>query len=197
MIDISFTLSGRELATSHAWELWRAVVRILPWLEGAAGAGILPLRAPGSSGPLILSRRSRMVLRIPAGRAQEACALSGQTLDVGGHALSLGEARERPLQPVPTLHAQLVASNEGEVAFMEKMAAELHALGISGKLICGKRLTLGDNEGAITGYSLVVHELKPDASLRLQYAGLGSSRGAGCGIFIPYKVIANLDGETG
>lgn len=197
MTDISFTLSGRELAADHALQLWREVVRILPWLEAEAGAGILPLRAPGVSGPLILSRRSRMLMRVPAHRAQEASALAGHTLDVGGHVLTVGEARERPLQPAPTLHAQLVASEEEETLFMEKMAAELEALGVSGKLICGKRLTLGGPEGTITGYSLVVHELKPDASLRLQYAGMGGARGIGCGIFIPYKVIANLDGETG
>lgn len=197
MTDIAFTLSGSELAADHALQLWREVVRILPWLEAEAGAGILPLRAPGSSGPLILSRRSRMLMRVPAERVQETLTLSGQTLDIGGQPLTLGEGKERPLQPAPTLHAQLVASEDEETQFMERMAAELEALGVSGKLICGKRLTLGGPEGTLTGYSLVVHALKPDASLRLQYAGVGGARGAGCGIFIPYKVIANLDGETG
>jgi len=39
----------------------------------------------------------------------------------------------------------------------------------------------------------VIHDLKPEASLRLQYTGLGSDRRYGCGVFVPYKVITGLD----
>jgi len=38
----------------------------------------------------------------------------------------------------------------------------------------------------------VIHNLKPEDSLRLQYTGLGSDRQYGCGIFVPYKVISDL-----
>jgi CRISPR-associated protein Cas6 len=194
MTDVVFAISGRTLPADHAFALWREVTRVLPWLEAEKSAGILPLRAPEHGDDLLLSRRARLVLRIPADFLEQARQLSGQVLDVGGHTLAVEEARERPLQPSPTLHAQLVASSAPEEEFLAVMAAEMQESGIAGKLICGKRHALPGSAGKITGYSLVVHELKPQDALRLQWSGLGGERHFGCGIFIPYKVIANLDG---
>lgn len=193
MTDMIFTLAGSTLPGDHARLLWQEVVRALPWLEAEEQAGIAPLRAPEPGRELLLSRRARMVLRVPADQAERARELCGQTLEVDGHRVTVGEARERPLQPAPTLHAHLVASDEAEGAFLESMAAEMKRAGIEGKLICGKAHSLTGNAGKVSGYSLVVHELKPDAALDLQCCGLGGERHLGCGIFIPYKVIANLD----
>ncbi len=80
---------------------------------------------------------------------------------------------------------------------MASMEAELARVGVAGKLICGKRHTLPGSAGKVRGYSLVLHDLKPQAALSLQCCGLGEMRHLGCGIFIPYKVIANLDGQAG
>lgn len=193
MTDIVFSLTGHMLPSEHVYEMWREVVRVLPWLDQEPAAGVLPLRPPGRSNSLLLSRRSRLILRVPVSAVQEASALCGQELNVGGEALTVGESHERPLQPAPTLHAQLVASELDEAAFLEAMAAELSEAGIVGKLICGKRLALPGTGGKIEGYSLVVHELKPEDALALQRRGVGGERHFGCGIFIPYKVIANLD----
>lgn len=197
MTDVTFALSGRSLPAGHAFALWREVARILPWLDAEPQAGILPLRAPEHGDDLLLPRRARLALRIPAGLVEQARQLSGRVLDVGGHALLVGEARERALQPSPTLHAQLVASAGSEDEFLAVMGGELRTLGIHGGLICGKRYTLAGSEGKIAGFSLVVHELKPQESLHLQWSGLGGERRLGCGMFIPYKAIANLDGQTG
>jgi CRISPR-associated protein Cas6 len=194
MIDVVFPLSGRILPADYAFVLWREVTRLLPWLEAEETSGILPLRAPEHGGDLLLPKRARLVLRIPEAFLAQAGVLSGQALDVGGHAIKAGEARERPLLPSPTLHAQLVASNAPEDEFLAAMGAEMRQLGIAGKLICGMRHALPGSAGKIAGYSLVVHELKPQDALRLQWQGLGGERHHGCGLFIPYKVIANLEG---
>ncbi len=197
MTDVIFALSGQSLPADYAFALWHEVVRVLPWLEAKENAGILPLRSPEHGTDLWLPKRARLVLRIPADLAERAQQLSGQMLDVAGHALAVGEATERPFQPSPTLHAQLVASNVPEEEFLPAMASEMQKSGIAGKLICGKHHTLPGSAGRISGFSLVVHELKPQDALRLQSCGLGSERHFGCGLFIPYKVISNLDGQTG
>jgi CRISPR-associated protein Cas6 len=194
MTDAVFAISGRTLPADHVFALWREVTRALPWLEAENASGILPLRAPEHGDDLLLPKRARLVLRIPETFRAHARLLSGQVLDVGGHALKIGDTRERPLQPSPTLHAQLVASNAPEHEFIAAMAAEMQQAGIAGKLICGKRHALPGSAGKIEGYSLVVHELKPQDALHLQWRGLGGERHFGCGIFIPYKVIANLGG---
>ncbi len=192
MTDMVFPVSGQALPANYAFALWSEAARVLPWLEVEPAAGILPLRAPEGGGELRLSQRARMVLRVPARHAREARRLSDQVLEVGGQAIATGPARERPLQPQSTLHAQLVASTAAEDAFVAEVAHELEGMGIACKWICGKRLVLPGSDGTVGGYSLVVHDLKPRDSLRLQWTGLGSGRHVGCGIFIPYKVIANL-----
>jgi CRISPR-associated protein Cas6 len=193
MVDIVYDLKGGTLPGEYAFVLWRELVRALPWLETEQQAGLLPLRTSLSGGTMLLPQRAKLVLRLPQRLAQQAQQLSGQTLDVAGHALQVGEARVRPLQAHPTLHARLVASSNGENEFLQEVEALMRELGISCKWICGKRVELKAGELTISGFSLVVHELNPEGSLRLQQAGLGGERRYGCGIFIPYKEIANLD----
>jgi CRISPR-associated protein Cas6 len=192
MTDAVFAVTGQMLPADYAFALWREVARLQPWLETEENAGLLPLRAPEHGNDLLLPRRTRLVMRIPADRLAQAVGLSGHELDLGGYPLVIGKVRERPLQPSPTLHAQLVASSATEPEFLAAMADDMRRYGIAGKLICGKRHEMPGSAGKIAGYSLVVHELPPKDALHLQWRGLGSERHFGCGIFIPYKPIANL-----
>ena len=192
MTDIAFELKGHSVPTDHAFALWREVARILPWLEAEKFAGIHPLRVAASGEDILLPQRAKLVLRLPAARVPQAGRLSGQELHVGASVLSVGVASERPLKAFPTLHAQLVASDCKEEVFIAGVTSELGEINIGCKWICGKRLTIGGAERTIAGYSLVLHDLKPDESLRLQRYGLGGERHFGCGIFVPYKTISGL-----
>lgn len=193
MIDLAFALKGGSVPAAYVFPLWREVVRVLPWLEAEPHAGIVQLRTTAGGGAMLLSQRARLVLRLPARLAQLAQQLSGQELDIEGHILSVGKSTLRPLQAYPTLHAHLVASTQDEAAFLADMAARLRELEIGCQWICGRRLTLPGKEKTIAGYSLVVHDLKPHESLRLQQVGLGEERHHGCGIFVPYKDIPSLN----
>lgn len=193
MTDIAFELKGHSVPADHAFALWREVARILPWLEAEKFAGIHPLRVAASGEEMLLPQRAKLVLRLPAARVQQAGLLSGQELHVGSSVLSVGEAQERPLKAFPTLHAQLVASDCKEEVFITGVASELGEMNIGCKWICGKRLVIRGTERTIAGYSLVLHDLKPDESLHLQRYGLGGERHFGCGIFVPYKTISGLD----
>jgi hypothetical protein len=42
----------------------------------------------------------------------------------------------------------------------------------------------------VNTFSLMLHALPPDQSLRLQHHGLGVHRLLGCGIFVPHKSAA-------
>jgi CRISPR-associated protein Cas6 len=42
-------------------------------------------------------------------------------------------------------------------------------------------------DAEIVGFSLMLHALAPEDSLRMQAAGLGTARHLGCGIFVPHK----------
>lgn len=193
MTDMVFDLGGGAVSEGYAFSLWLGVVRILPWLEAEEQAGILPLRGAASGAEMLLPQRAKLVLRLPAKLAAQAGALSGQALDVGSCVLRVGEGRERPLQAYPTLHAHMVESAEEEERFLVDVEAQLREMEIACQWICGKRHAVTGNGLSLQGYSLVLHDLKPDASIQLQSAGLGGNRRFGCGIFVPYKAISGLD----
>jgi CRISPR-associated protein Cas6 len=195
MLDLAFDVSGATPPADYPFALWAALVELAPILAAEESAGVLPLRlAEEATGPL--PKRAKLVLRVPATLSEElAGGLSGQRLDVAGVALNLGAGKVRQLAAYSTVHAQLVATDEDEVPFMEGVRARLAEMNIACNLICGMRRRIGDGAQAIQGYSLVVHDLKADASLRLQQRGLGEARRYGCGIFVPYKVISGLNDD--
>ncbi len=193
MIDLAFNLKGSFVPEGYSFALWNEIVRILPWLDAEELAGILPLRGSANGEGMLLAQRAKLVLRLPAELAAHAGALSGQELNIGPSVLQVGAFTERPLQPYTTLHAHQVESGEDEEIFLAGVAARLQEMGITCKWICGKYHTVTGAGKSMSGYSLVLHNLKPHESLQVQRAGLGGSRHFGCGIFIPYKDISGLD----
>jgi CRISPR-associated protein Cas6 len=191
MIDAVFDVSGDRVPVNYPFALWEELTRLVPELAGDASIGILPLRTTGSATGMLLPKRAKLVIRLPVSLAPHVASLSGQPLDVG-HPLRLANGRLREILAYSTIHAQLVAGADDEVVFAESVSAFLAESGITASLICGRKNSLVDGDRRIHGFSLVIHDLKPEDSLHLLYAGLGSHRKYGCGIFVPYKVISNL-----
>lgn len=192
MTDVVFELKGHSVAVDYMFALWSEVARILPWLETETYAGIHPLKVAASGLEMLMPRRTKLVLRVPQARAAQAADLSGEELRIGSSVLHVGAATERPLQAYPTLHAHVVASECTEQVFIAGVTCQLEELNVSCKWLCGKRHVIEGTERTLAGYSLVLHDLKPEESLRIQRYGLGGERHFGCGIFVPYKTITGL-----
>jgi CRISPR-associated protein Cas6 len=196
MTDLVFDLDGGTLPAAYPFALWAALLRHVPELAAEKSVGVLPLRATDNTEGVLLPKRAKLVLRLPSALASLAAArLTGSTVHLGDIPLLLGKCKPRAIGPSPTLHAQMVTGDSDEVRFMAGIHTRLSEIGIAANLICGKRHTLSCDQQSIHGYSLVVHDLKPEASLQLQYAGLGANRQFGFGIFIPYKVISGLSDD--
>ena len=193
MIDAVFDISGESVPVNYPFALWSELVRHVPDLDTDDSIGVLPLRTTGSDAGMLLPKRAKLIVRLQSSLAPKVLVLSGQELDILGSRLRIGNVKLREIQPYSTIHAQLVVGAEDEVAFVESVSAHLADLGISASLICGKQNSLLDGDRCIQGYSLVIHNLKPEDSLRLQCNGLRSERRFGCGVFVPYKVISDLN----
>ena len=191
-VDIVFPLEGQTLPRDHAQALQQALAAQLPWLEADPGTGIHPIKVVhGNEEPALLSRRTSLLLRVPTQRADQLLALAGLELDVAGHLLRLGPAHRRDLRPHATLYAYKVAADGAdEVAFMAAVAAELAQLDIGGERVCGKRHSMALSGRVLPTFSLMLHELAPAQSLRLQECGVGPHRLLGCGLFVPHKSAA-------
>lgn len=195
MVDLAFAVQGHSLPREHRQALAAAVEAVLPWLAELPGAGMHRLNVSAGGGArALLSQRTRLTLRVPRDRQDDARQLEDRTLDLAGEPLRIGRAQARELLPWGTLYAHLVAvegtaaSPEDEVAFLRQVEAGLAALGVQGRPICGRLQTLPDD--ALQGYSLMVDGLSADSALRMLEAGLGAHRRLGCGLFVPHKSAA-------
>jgi CRISPR-associated protein Cas6 len=203
--DISFQIRCRCLPVDHAWALSEAVQRVLPWIRSEAGAGVHTIhvaesgngwvRPEGTDDLLYLSRRTKLQLRVPRQRVEDTRKLTGQTLDVAGHALIVEQATLKPLSAFTTVFSRYVVTDaqKDENAFLAAMAEELGGLGIRPmKMLCGMEKVLATPNGSIHTRSLMLADLTPAESLRLQHAGLGPLRHLGCGLFLPHKDIKEV-----
>lgn len=192
VVEAVFPLEGKALPRDHAQALQQALAERLPWLRSDEGVGIHPLKlVSGPESLALLSQRTRLIVRVNANRLDALQALVGVHLDVAGHALRLGAVHLRALQPLATLYAyRVAASSADESAFMQAMEAELAALAIAGERVCGKRQSMQVDGLEMTTFSMMLHGLVPEQSLRLQQHGLGPHRLLGCGLFVPHKSAA-------
>lgn len=188
-VDMVFPLRGSTLPRDHAQALQDALCHQWPWLNSETQAGIHPVKlVPGTQAQAMLSHRSRLLLRVPTHRTPELLATAGIELVVAGQSVTLGTPHVRELLPYATLYAyKLAAADTDEVAFMAELTRELAELGIGGERVCGMRHQLTHAGGVLNTFSMMLHSLAPEQSLRVQYKGIGPHRLLGCGIFIPHK----------
>jgi len=188
MVDVAFSLRGGTIPADHGWQLFRLLAERLAWLADEDYAGVHPIRgARAIAGEIHLGGRARLMLRLPQERVAQSFTLSGARLELG-NSVEVGSARLRPLFAHGTLYSHFVATGTpDEAGFLRDTGAELARAGIECKVICG-RMRRAQTQGAeLAGFSLMLHELSPEHSLRIQAAGLGEGRKLGCGIFIPHK----------
>lgn len=211
IVDLSFQINCPELPLDHMQALSAALIDALPWLQNERFAGIHSIHGAESgngwqrpSDPdtqkLHLSRRARMQLRLPKERVEAASTLAGRTMDIDGHALTVGKPGVKPLSTLPVQFARYVIANDedDENSFLEEMANELHQLGIGvRKLLCGRSHSISTNDGKIFTRSLMVADLQPQESIWLQQQGIGEGRKLGCGLFMASKGIRAVKAQDG
>jgi CRISPR-associated protein Cas6 len=203
IVDVTFRLPGGRLPIDHAYALFNAVSEALPWFADEAAARLHQvhtaatgsgwMRPEDSAGDeLHLSRRTKLRVRVPERRVQDALLLSGRQMDVGGYALEPGVGKVVPLMPADTLLARHVVceEHEDESHLVPRLTGTLAGSGVTGAtLICGRAHRIVTPEAVIHTRSVVVTNLDPRGAMSLLRHGIGPAGKLGCGIFIPYKHI--------
>lgn len=198
MVDVSFALCGTAVPRAYRGALAASLGTLLPWLAGTPGAAVHRLNvSAGGGSAALLSRRTRLTLRLPSARLADAAALCGARLALGGHEVTVGPAAEaRPLRPFHTLYAHMVADPGpvalDELAFQRHIEAELAARGWPCRAIIGRRSSLeADAEcGRLHGAPVMLDGLAADVAQAVMCRGLGRHALLGCGIFVPHKSAA-------
>lgn len=205
VVDLVYKMRCRCLPVDHAHALSTALLEHLPWLKDTRGAGLHPISIPeagngwmrpeGEDELLHLSRRTKLILRAPMEHVEAAAELTGKTLQVAGHELEVLSMEQRPLLALETLFSlyNVIEAGMDEGAFMRSVVEELAEMGIRPrKMLPGKGRGMRSSEGKLQTSSLMIAELTPEESLKIQHHGIGQHQHMGCGLFIPQKGIAEV-----
>lgn len=211
IVDVSFRIIGESVPLDHGYALYGSLSRMFPAWHEAAWLAIHPLNGFVAKDVLVLSRYSRLRLRLPLERLPEVIMLAGKRLRIEDGArrgeIQIGIPEVYPLLPSPTLHARCVTIKVSEVegtgaepdrlmflASAEKQLAERSIKGAiwiddrrdeSGRERSRRVLHIKDR--TIVGYAVTVRELSDEDSLKLQESGLGGRKRMGCGVFVPVE----------
>lgn len=202
VVDLVFSIACKTLPLDHAFSLSQAVQEVLPWLVEEEGAGVHTIHVaesgngwmrPNEANAILHpSRRTKLRIRLPKHRVEEGKNLSGNLLDLEGHAVAVKEVSVKLLSDHPTVFSRYIVTEgfDSEAEVMEEMAAQLNAMGIKPrKMLCGTETIIATPSKAIRTRSLMLADLSVEESVTLQMKGLGSHRWLGCGLFIPHKDI--------
>jgi CRISPR-associated protein Cas6 len=207
-LDLVFPVVGVRLPCDHNYLLYAALSRLLPCLhDGSLDYSLVPVtgRYRGCGELQLDPAWSRFRLRVAAEEIPRVLPLAGKRLQILGESLRLGVPQVHSLRPTPTLHARTVTiKNATEPdTFLAAVHRRLTEIGVRGRpdiprAVIGKcqgepqRHVLRIKTSCVVGYSLLVHDLPEEDSLKLLAVGLGGRRRMGGGVFMP---VSEEDGE--
>jgi CRISPR-associated protein Cas6 len=202
VVDLLFKIKCNTLPVDYAWSLSEAIQAELPWITDEPQAGLHLIhgaesgngweRPQGGEDLIYLSRRTRLVLRLPKHRLADAATLSGKTLQIQDNPLEVGDSYTRDLAVTTTLYCRHLATDTemSEDAFLNLAVDALKRMNIRfKKVLCGKSRSFATPEGELPTQSLMVAGLPLEDAITLQQQGLGPHRNRGFGLFVPHKTV--------
>lgn len=206
VVDLSFGLKGLHIPLDHRHALSEAIIQQLPWIVDEPQAAIHEIHVVTSGNGwmrpedednecLVMSRRTRMTIRLPAHRVIEAREqLPGKTLQLDEYEVEVGNVKLKPLSQLTTLFTRdmVCEADEPEMEFLQRVASDLkdqYDIKIR-KLLCGTAASFKHPDlGRIHTKHIMLADLTQEQSVALQQGGLGPHRLLGCGIFLPHRGI--------
>jgi CRISPR-associated protein Cas6 len=205
IVDVVYSIDCRALPVDHAYALSQAIQQALPWFAEEESAGLHTIHVAESGNGwmrperadalLYLSRRTKLTLRLPKHRIEDAGKLMGQTLDINGKPLRVEKSVVRLLSTITTLFSRYIVAREGtdEAVFLQDAMTLFHKMGVHPKkMLCGMEHVIATPDRTIRARSLMLADLAVEESVKLQQQGLSTDRKLGCGLFIPHKDIREV-----
>ena len=120
-IDLYFQVIGDTVPLDHGYALYSAICKATEaepsasWMHAAENIGLIPIRGtPSGDYRLVLDRRARFGLRLPAADVPRALTLAGRRLRIGDTNVRAGVSMAHALKPSAALYARIVTTRNGE-----------------------------------------------------------------------------------
>lgn len=198
--DVVFRVSGPCIYIDHLYWLYSALSQSIPDLHTETS----PIRfgpiegMAVSDGRLRLDRESLLRIRAPEDWLFRIHALAGESFRLGDATIKLSTPRIFPLTPASSLFSRLVTFKNADnpERFLQMAQYRLNQMNITCKLTIPhhldgeragqpKRRVIRIKGATVPGYPLMLWELSPGSSLKIQVLGLGGRTRFGCGFFQP------------
>ena len=203
VVDVVFSVQGKSIPLDNAFALSSAIEKLLPWVVDDEKIGIHHIFGAESGNGwlrpenteneiLYLSRRQKLTIRVSKERLSDIQALTGQTLLVDEHPLTVGKSNIRQLSDMNIVFARnvVVESGMSEDDFMKACVEQMNDLGINvKKMMCGRERIIQQPDKPLITRGLMIADLAKPESVKVQEQGLGVARKLGCGLFLPQKGI--------
>lgn len=201
-VDVAFPLRGRLAPSDHGYALYSAICRLIPEAHEGRWLAVHPLPGRRADGVLMLPTRPFLTLRVHGKDLARLLPLSGQTLELGPHALHVGTPNVFALRPASDLVARQVMirlthtprTAEGALdkagmaqAYQAELDRQLERLGVRAGIELGARREITVQGRRVLGFTVRLRGLSEEDSLRVQTLGLGGKRAMGCGVFGPLR----------
>ena len=201
--DLLFKIDCKTLPLDHGYALSEQILQHLPWMKDEPQAAIHQIHVAESANGwmrpedpetevLCVSHRTKMTIRLPQHRFDDAQALVGKTLDIGGYPLTVGRFSTRKLSKLTTIFARYLDTegSEDEEQFLQSVHRQLLDKGVKvKKMMSGRLMKHQTSDGEILTRKLMISDLEVEESVLLQQGGLGDKQLLGIGIFMPHKGI--------
>jgi len=190
-VDVAFPLAGASVPLDHGYPLFGAVASVLGDLHGVTWLAIHPLRGTPLPGKALAVARHKpaLRLRVELTHIPQVLELAGKTLRVAGTSLHVGTSRVFPIRPQTSLIARMVIikgfTEEGP--FLEAIGRQLEAMDAKCDVEVRRRRVTSIAGDKVVGFGVKLSGLDEEASMRVQYRGLGGRQRMGCGVFVPLR----------
>jgi CRISPR-associated endonuclease/helicase Cas3 len=189
---VSFPVQGRQLPADHGYVLYSAIIKHVPSLHSAAWLGIeLISGIPWGKGVILCQTGVPAYAATSGGQVGARTATGWARLRLTvmqyGWASCLPARLSRVFSVRAYCHHQEVHRTE---PFLDAAQRQLTQLGITAALEfpdghTRSRRIITVHGHKVVGFSLAVHDLSDEDSIKLQSVGLGGRRVMGCGMFNP------------
>lgn len=201
-VDVSFPLRGRVAPRDHGYLLYAAICRVLPQAHEGNWLAVHPLSGRLADQLLVLSPRPFLTLRVAGKDITRVLPLAGSLLRIGEHELAVGTpivfsvkpARDLVSRQVVIRVTQTPRKADGSLdkealarSHLLEIQRQLHALRVSAEVELGPPRQITVQSHRVLGFSVRLHGLSPEDSLRVQAVGVGGKRAMGCGVFGPIR----------
>jgi CRISPR-associated protein Cas6 len=202
LVDVAFPLRGRVVPRDHGYLLYGAICRLLPQAHEGGWLAVHPLPGRIADQLLILSPRPLLTLRVAAKDISRLLPLAGAKLRLGDHEIAVGTPNLFAVRPSSDLVSRQVVirltqtSRKGDGtldkeamarSYLLEIQRQLHELGVSAEAELGPPRQITVQGRRVLGFTVRLHGLTPEDSLRVQAFGIGGKRAMGCGVFGPSR----------